>query len=182
GMSIATSTTTFEAPAVLSAVATAVETSDLTPAPSTARLSVAARPAQRTAPAPGRPDPRLGLVDRAQAEHEARAKAMWGDTKEQIISYLMIQGFNLSEANELAAKLSRERAGAIRDKGIRKIITGTGMMCVPIIALLFFLHIGIIPTKLFALTVMVGLAGLWLFVNGLLMAIAPKSERGSVAD
>jgi hypothetical protein len=29
---------------------------------------------------------------------------------------------------------------------------------------------------------MVGLFGVWLFVNGILMALAPKSERGDVAD
>lgn len=129
-----------------------------------------------------RPDPRLGLVDRTQAEHEARAKAMWGDTKEQIVSYLMIQGFSAPEANELATNLFKERAAAVRSNGIGKIIKGIGLMCVPIIALLIFLSLGIIPMKLFAVTIMIGLYGLYLFVKGALMAVAPKSEGGDVAD
>lgn len=107
---------------------------------------------------------------------------MWGDSKEQIISYLMIQGFSVPEAKELATKLFKERTAAVRSNGIRKIIIGIGLMCVPVIALLIFLSIGFIPMKLFALTVMVGLYGFWLLLNGILMAVAPKSERGDVAD
>ena len=148
------------------------------------RLAIAAtpRPAADTAAAPRRPDPRLGLVDRNQAEHEARAKAMWGDSKEQVIGYLMIQGYTLPEATELATKLFKERTAAVRSNGIRKIIIGSGMVCVPIIALVVFLAIGVIPLKLFAVTIMIGLYGAWLVVNGILMAVAPKSERGDVAD
>jgi hypothetical protein len=40
----------------------------------------------------------------------------------------------------------------------------------------------IIPLKLFAITIIIGLWGAWLVVNGILMAMAPKSERGDVAD
>ncbi|HTV42346.1 MAG TPA: hypothetical protein VMF08_17380 [Candidatus Sulfotelmatobacter sp.] len=161
----------------------AIETPAPTPAASPMRLAVAVpRQATETAPAARRPDPRLGLVDRAQAEHEARAKAMWGDSKEQVISYLMIQSYTLPEATELATKLFKERTAAVRSNGIRKIIIGIGMICVPIIALVIFLSIGVIPLKLFAVTIMIGLYGIWLVLNGILMAVAPKSERGDVAD
>ena len=169
-------------PPAIAPVATIAEA--IIPKPSTVRVSVAANTAQRTthAPKPGRPDPRLGLVDRNQAEHEARAKAMWGDTKEEIVSYLMIQGFSMAEANELVAKLIKERTGEIRRKGISKVIRGIGLMCVPVVALLYFLSIHIIPAKLFGLTVMIGLYGFYLFVRGGMMALAPKSEQGDVAD
>jgi hypothetical protein len=166
----------------LSPLATAVEP----PAPAPVRLVVAATPAQPagTAPPPPtrRPDPRLGLVDRTQAEHEARAKAMWGDSREQVISYLMIQGFSHQEASDVAQKLFQERVAAVRSNGIRKIIIGIGLICVPIIALIIFLAVRVIPLKLFAVTIMVGLYGLWLVINGILMVAAPKSERGDVAD
>ena len=158
-----------------------------TPAPvatTSTRLAIAAAPrhAVETAPVARRPDPRLGLVDRNQAEHEARAKAMWGDSKEQVIGYLMIQGFTLPEATELVTKLFKERTAAVRANGIRKIIIGIGLMCVPIIGLVVFLSIGVIPLKLFAVLIMIGLYGAWLVLNGILMAVAPKSERGDVAD
>jgi hypothetical protein len=175
-------TAAFESPdPASSAVATAVESPP--PAPTRLAVTVNLHPPSEATRAPVRkPDPRLGLVDRAQAEHEARAKAMWGDSKEQIISYLMIQSFSVAEATELATKLFKERTAAVRSNGIRKIIIGTGLTCVPIIALLIFLSIGFIPMKLFGLTVMVGLYGVWLVINGILMAVAPKSERGDVAD
>jgi hypothetical protein len=135
-----------------------------------------------TPPRERRPDPRLGQVDREQAQHEARAKAMWGDTKDQITGYLLGQGFGYPEAQEIAEQLFKERASAVRANGIRKVIIGSGLVCVPIIALIIFLAIGVIPLKLLAITVMIGLYGLWLVINGILMAVAPKSERGDVAD
>lgn len=162
----------------------AVETPAPMPTASPVRLAVGATPRNgaETAPAPLRPDPRLGLVDRNQAEHEARAKAMWGDSKEQIIGYLMIQGFTLPEATEVATNLFKERTAAVRANGIRKIIIGSGMICVPIVALIIFLSIGVIPLKLFAVTIMIGLYGAYIALKGILMAVAPKSERGDVAD
>jgi hypothetical protein len=123
-----------------------------------------------------------GQVDRTQAEHEARAKAMWGDSQEEVTKYLMIQGFGHQEALSIAKLIFQERAAAVRANGIRKIFVGSGLMCVPIIALLIFLHIGVIPMKLFGLTLMVGFYGIWLVINGILMAVAPKSEQGDVAD
>ena len=160
-----------------------VETPVLTP--SAPRISVTANTAPKPhAPAPGRPDPRFGLVDRSQAEHEARAKVMWGDSKEQIVSYLMIQSFSVAEANELVTKLFKERTAEMRNRGISKIIRGIGLMCVPIIAfLVFYFVFGIIPINtLSAIPSLIGLYGLWLLINGILMAVAPKSEGGDVAN
>lgn len=166
------------------AAATATPVEPPAPTPSSIRLSVAATPVQRIPlmPSTSRPDPRLGLVDRNQAEHEARAKAMWGDSREQVISYLMVQGFSVPEATELTTKLFQERTAAVRSNGIRKIIIGFGLMCVPVIALLIFLSLHVLPLKLFGATVVVGVYGFYLFVTGILMAVAPKSEKGDVAD
>ncbi len=125
---------------------------------------------------------RLQQVDPKQMEHEARAKIMWGDSTDEVIKYLMIQGMNRNEALNLAQILFQERAATIRANGIRKIIVGSGLMCVPIIALLIFLHIGVIPMKLFGLTIMVGLYGAYLVLKGILMALAPKSELGDVSE
>ena len=134
------------------------------------------------APTTTRRNPLPGQVDRTQAEHEARAKAMWGDSQDEVTKYLMIQGFSHQEALDLVQPIFRERAATVRTNGIRKIFTGSGLMCVPIVALIFFLHIGVIPLKLFAVTVMVGLYGVWLVINGILMVVAPKSEQGDVTD
>jgi hypothetical protein len=148
------------------------------------RLSVSAVAAARPAPPPStsRPDPRLGLVGREQAEHEARAKAMWGDPPEQIASYLMVQGYEREEAMELTQALVKERTSAVRANGIRKAITGFALMWVPVIAFIVFLAAHFMPLKLMGLCILVGVYGAYLLIRGVLMAVAPKSEKGDVAD
>jgi hypothetical protein len=94
----------------------------------------------------------------------------------------MIQGFSHQEALSIVEPIFQERAAEVRANGIKKIFIGSGLICVPIVALFIFLHIGVIPLKLFAITVMVGLYGVWLVINGILMVAAPKSLQGDVAD
>jgi hypothetical protein len=135
------------------------------------------------APAGVRVDARsLGLVDRATAETEARAKISWGDSREDVIKYLMLQGFTVPEARELVQVLYQERLAMLRGKGIRKIVIGCCLMCVPVIAWGTFIHLGIILVKAMAIAVMVGLYGVWELINGILMLVAPKMESGDVAD
>jgi hypothetical protein len=135
------------------------------------------------APAGVRVDARsLGLVDRATAETEARAKISWGDSQEDVVRYLMLQGFSVPEAQELVQELFRERLAALRVKGIRKIVIGSGLMCVPVIAFLIFAHIGYYPIKLLAIAAMVGLYGGWEAFNGIFLIVAPKMESGDVAE
>ena len=135
-----------------------------------------------SSPTARRPDPRLGLVDRNQAEHEARAKVMWGDSREQVVSYLMVQGFTHPEATDLADNLLGERTSAIRNNGIGKVIKGGGLVAVSIIGIISLLSVGFVSTKAVGIAVIAGLYGAYLLIRGLLMALAPKSERGDVAN
>jgi hypothetical protein len=143
-------------------------------------IQLSSRPAAPTA-AP-RVDPRLGLVDRNQAEHEARAKAMWGDSQDQVTGYLLLQGFSHPEAVEFATQLFKERAAAVRANGIRKFFMGFGLVWVPVIAFIVFRTIGYMPLKLMGACILAGVYGAYLALNGILMAVAPKSEKGDVAD
>ncbi len=137
-----------------------------------------------TAHASGRPGPaRLpGQIEPEQAEHEARAKILWGDPPEAVLKYLMIQGFSYEEASELVGELFRERLAAMRSDGIKKIVLGAVLICVPIASYLFFLSIGVIPLKLFAVTILLGLWGVWMAIKGVFMLMAPKSQLGDVAE
>jgi len=152
------------------------------------RVAVAAHsdhpvlPTASEQPVPRR-SPRLpGQVERPQAEHEARAKISWGDPPEEVTKYLMIQGFSAQEASTLVREMFQERAATIRTNGIKKILMGIAMMCVPIIAFVIFMSIGVIYTKILAVTIMVGCWGLWTLIKGSFMAVAPKSESGDVAE
>ena len=151
------------------------------PAPAPA-VRLAAPVAAAPAPAPGKPALLPGQLDRTQAEHEARAKVLWGDPPHEVTKFLMRQGIAYEEASELVDELFRERAATIRANGIRKIVTGSGLMFVPIIAWMIFAGIGVISLKLFAIAIMVGLWGAWQVFKGIFMVSAPKSESGDVAE
>ncbi len=125
--------------------------------------------------------PRGPEIDRVQAEHEARAKVLWGDSPEDVVKFLMIQGLGYEEASALVQPMFHERAKTIRTNGIRKIVIGSLMACVPIVAFFIFNSIGVIPLKIFAVTVMVGLWGAYMVLKGIIMMVAPKSEPGDVA-
>lgn len=121
-------------------------------------------------------------VDRDQVEVEARAKIFWGEPRKEVIKYLMVNGYDASEANAMVLAMHKERASAIRGKGFRKIMIGCGMICVPLTAYLGMAHAGYVSLKLLGLAGAVGLWGLWMAFDGLVMFLSPKSEKGDVAD
>jgi len=152
-------------------------------------VAPASSPESQASPAtPARPfvPPRVtrlpGQIDRPQAVYEARAKISWGDPPQEVLKFLMIQGFTYEEASELVQGMFRERAATIRGNGILKIVLGAVLMCVPIAAWLTFLSIGFIFMKLFAVAIMVGLYGAYNVLRGIFMVLAPKSEAGDVAE
>ena len=122
-------------------------------------------------------------VDRHQVECEARAKTLWGDSREEVVKYLMMQGINATEATELADGLFSERSGIIRGAGLKKIVFGVPMMAFPVIAWIFFVvELRFVPVKLWALTLMVGIYGMYWFFKGLIMFFSPGSEPGDVSE
>jgi hypothetical protein len=146
------------------------------PAAHAPTLSVASAPAPRTE------ELQRGQVTRSQAEAEARAKISWGDAPEEVVKFLMIQGFQYGDADAMVKEMFAERAKVIRRNGVKKIFIGAGLVCVPIVAVIVFLMIGFFPIKIFGITVVVGLWGAWTVLKGIIMFVAPKSEPGDVAD
>ncbi len=124
----------------------------------------------------------LGLVDRQQAEVEARAKVSWGDPPESVLKYLMIQGFTHAEASALLAVMFKERAVQVRGVGIKKMITGGLMIAAGTGGVLYMVAIKIIITKLAGALVALALWGLWRVINGAIMVAAPRLQSGDVAE
>ena len=120
----------------------------------------------------------LGLVDHSTAEIEARAKISWGDAPNDVINFLMLQGFSAGEAKTVVDKLFKERLAALRVKGITKIATGFGAMCVPLVAWTTFRHIGYFSLRGMGVSVLIALWGFWQLLNGIIMLVAPKMESG----
>ncbi len=144
-------------------------------APVPVRVSPAPKPTRPTSSVPGQ-------ISKEQAETEAKAKILWGDSKEEVTRYLMMQGFSASDASEIVEAAFKERAVAIRAEGIRKTFYGLGLMCVPVASYICMLRIGAISFQLLGIAGVFGLWGMWLALNGTLMALAPKSEKGNIND
>jgi hypothetical protein len=149
---------------------------------SSLHIATPAHSAQPAAPTRHRTTLLPGQVERPQAMVEARAKISWGDPPKDVITYLMMQGFSAQEASSLVDEMYQERAATIRGNGIKKIVVGSGLVCVPIVSLLIFLSLGFIPLKIFAVTIMAGLWGAWMVFKGIFMLLAPKLESGDVAE
>jgi hypothetical protein len=58
-------------------------------------------------------------INREQVEAEARAKVVWGDAREEVLKYLMIQGVSAAEATDLTDEMFQERAASIRGIGLK---------------------------------------------------------------
>ena len=123
-----------------------------------------------------------GQTDRTQAKYEAQARILWGDPPKEVLIFLMSHGFNREDASSMVDEMFRERAAAIRGSGVRYILGGIALICVPILAFLYFLFVGYILVKTFLLFVAIGLGGVYMAIKGAGMVVAPKSEQGDVAE
>ena len=150
------------------------------PASPRIRLSVSTPSAPPPAAAPRRPRP--GQIEPEQAKHEARAKILWGDKPEAVTGYLLMQGFSREEASDLVRELFRERMATVRATGIKKIFVGSGMVALPIATTIIFLALGRFFLWIWACTIITGLSGAWMVLNGILMMVAPKSLAGDASD
>lgn len=121
-------------------------------------------------------------IDRTQVEHEVRAKILWGDSPEEVIYYLRVQGFSEEEASDLVDAAFRERAATIRGMGIKKILLGSVLVALPFVTYSIFAGMPSITIRLVGIAAVAGLWGAWLLIKGITMLVSPKSEPGDVAD
>ncbi len=123
--------------------------------------------------------PRLpGQFERSHVESEAKTKVMWGESREKVTSYLVVQGFSQPEAQALVKALFQERAATVRKNGIGKINMGIGLMCIPAAVYFLFRLLGRMSIKLMFVSYILGVWGLYLFITGLFAVVAPKLEKG----
>jgi hypothetical protein len=159
-----------------SAVTPAVRVSTPTAGPAV-RVTASAPPA--AASSTSRPAGRLpGQLDPDQAQKEARAKISWGDPPNSVAAFLVVQGFNREEASAMVRQMFKERLATVRAKGIRNTVAGSVMICIPVAFWFMFMNMRFPPVRTFGLTIMVGLYGSYLLINGICQFAAPKSERG----
>jgi hypothetical protein len=117
---------------------------------------------------------------RSKLVQEARTKMTLGDSMEQVAAFLTVKGFDRAEAMELARGFYKERTKIVRVDGIRKTIAGFVMMLVPLGVYLSVKQTGRLRIRASLWAYGVGIAGAYFFVTGIIMILAPKSEKGTV--
>jgi hypothetical protein len=117
---------------------------------------------------------------RAKLVREAKAKIVQGESMEQVAAFLKVKGFNPADAMELAYGFYKERVSIVRSNGVKKMIVGLALMAVPLIVYFIFKSIGRFSIRRSIWAYIVGIAGGYMFVSGIIMIVAPKSEKGTV--
>ena len=140
-----------------------------------APVRLARTQAQATAPVAA-DDP-----ERAKLVREAKAKMMiGGESMEQVAAFLKVKGFKPAEAMEVAYGFNKERVSLVRSNGVKKMIVGLVLMTLPVVVYFIFKSIGRFYIKSSIMAYIVGIAGAYMFVSGIIMVVAPKSEKGTV--
>jgi hypothetical protein len=117
-----------------------------------------------------------GEGDRARVEVEARARIAWGDEPETVIKFMMMQGVSVREASSFVHEAFRLRVTAIRADGVKKLILGSVLLCVPVVPCLACAALGFLPLELFVLPAVAALCGIWISIRGLFMVLTPRAE------
>jgi hypothetical protein len=99
---------------------------------------------------------------------------------EQAAAFLKVKGFDPPEAMELARGFYQERASLVRSNGVKKAIVGLVLVAVPFGAYFAFKSAGHFSIRRFFWAYIVGITGGYMFISGLIMIVAPKSEKGTV--
>jgi hypothetical protein len=121
-------------------------------------------------------------VDPERARNEARAKILWGEEPKAVASFLRAEGLSFEDATAMVQALQVERAATIRNEGVKKILIGAGLICIPIFAFAASAAAGRFAVRPLAVTVALGFYGIWTFVTGLFKFLAPKSEAGDAFE
>ncbi len=121
-------------------------------------------------------------LSREQLETQARAKILWGEEPEQVVTYLISYGLDAQDAWGMVQEMQAERRATIRASGIKKIIIGVPLIFVPVGAWFAFQHAGYISIKLFGITIAIGVFGAWKLISGIFNLAFPDSEQGDLAD
>jgi hypothetical protein len=159
-------------------VAAATATAAVSAPTAPVRLGIA-RPQAQAGAAAGP----LALDDagRAKVVQEARTKMMiGGDSTEQVVAFLKVKGFDPAEAMELARGFYQERASLVRTNGVKKMIVGLVLVAVPFVIWYLYKAAGHYRIRRLFWAYGVGIFGGYLFVSGIIMILAPKSEKGAV--
>lgn len=113
---------------------------------------------------------------------DARAKIMWGESRESVLEYFQQNGVGDKDAIMYIEALFRARATDIRKTGIKKIIIGIFFIALLLAYLAISLFIGVIEMKLLVIAGISALVGAWKIIEGISYILKPSSESGDLSS
>lgn len=108
---------------------------------------------------------------------DAESRIIWGEAPEDVKSYLRENG-DLGDAQieGLIKSFIADRNAHARAEAVKKIVVGSLLLSVPVAYLAFSFLIGVVATKILALTCIPGIYGLIKFSDGLILILRPSSK------
>jgi hypothetical protein len=119
---------------------------------------------------------------------EARAKITWGDSRDDVCTWLEGCGVSPKTAAAIVAVCLRERAGAMRSKGVRDSILGGAGFAIGLLILFAGIqlagvrNLGRLPGLVMGVGIMVGMYGAFLLFRGLERVVFGARSDGAVSD
>jgi hypothetical protein len=126
-------------------------------------------------------------MNSSQAETEARAKIIWGESPESVMVFLRSEGHSPYEAQELVESFLQERQDSLRQEGFKKLAWGASLFIAALVA--GFVVLEILPNnhietsgKIVGMIFLLGAYGAWKLIDGAMLILSPGSTRGDLAN
>jgi len=114
--------------------------------------------------------------------NEAKAKVIWGDSIDEVRTWLDGQGISSMQADEILAACVKERAVEFRKRGIAEVIIGALVFVLPLLVVAAMYFMGIIFVWIAALCYLTALYGLFRCAKGLWWLLRGAKSEGSLAE
>jgi hypothetical protein len=119
---------------------------------------------------------------------EARAKITWGDSRDDVCTWLEGCGMSPATAAAVVSVCLRERAGAMRGKGVRDSILGGAGLAIGLLILFAGIQLagvrqlGRLPGLVMGVGILLGMYTAYLLFRGLERLVFGAHSDGAVSD
>jgi len=122
-------------------------------------------------------------VSPEKLHNEARARIMWGESRDEVREWLSEQGSDTMGADEILRTCIAERGALVRKRAIIEIMAGLGLIAVPTsVLLVLWFVVGIMISGVFAAGIAISLYGTFRLLRGIGWMTSGANFPGSIAD
>lgn len=117
-----------------------------------------------------------------RGESEARARILWGEEPERVLSDLVKAGWDFEEIESAISEAMSDRRGEIRRRAWKRTAIGTILMAAGSGILVAAVNGGASGQKSGGAGLFLIFLGLWQFLNGAMALWLPDGERGCITE